>query len=249
MNILVLGGYSSIAEATCKKFLAESTEQQVSFDLVGRNQQALSIVSQDLVSRGALSVETIEQDFTDLESTSLLMEKLTITEKQYDVTIIAHGVLPDQSDIESDLPGILKGINVNALSYIIALFYIERQLAKQNSGTIIVLSSVAGDRGRASNYVYGAAKGMVSLYTQGVRNKVSKSGIHLMTVKPGFVKSNMTSHLDTDGLLWATPDKIASDIYNGFLKKKDVIYTPWFWRYIMMIIKLIPERIFKNLSI
>jgi decaprenylphospho-beta-D-erythro-pentofuranosid-2-ulose 2-reductase len=120
---------------------------------------------------------------------------------------------------------------------------------KQNeTGTIAVISSVAGDRGRKSNYVYGSAKGGLTIFLQGLRNALSGSGVHVLTIKPGFVDTPMTNDF-TKGLLWAKPEKVAKDIKRAIDKKKNIIYTPWFWRWIMLIIRLIPESVFKKMNL
>ena len=116
--------------------------------------------------------------------------------------------------------------------------------------SIVVVSSVAGERGRKSNYVYGTAKGALSLFCQGLRNRLHQSGVHVLTVKPGFIDTPMTADIaKTPSVLWASPEKIASVMVSAFEQKKDVIYAPWFWRYILLVIKLIPESIFKKLSL
>jgi decaprenylphospho-beta-D-erythro-pentofuranosid-2-ulose 2-reductase len=125
---------------------------------------------------------------------------------------------------------------------------LAKQLEQQGHGCIAVISSVAGDRGRQSNYVYGTAKGALSIFLQGLRNRLGKTGVQVLTIKPGFVDSPMTKDFDK-GLLWVKPAMIAQGILRAIEKKKEVVYLPFFWRYIMLIIKMIPEKIFKRLTL
>ena len=140
-------------------------------------------------------------------------------------------------------------IETNALSVINLLTLLANHLEKQQHGVIAVISSVAGDRGRQSNYVYGAAKGMVTLFLQGLRNRLTKVNVDVVTIKPGFVDTPMTAAFDKNGPLWARPEQIAKGIIRAMQKGKDEVYLPWFWWGIMLIIKHIPEIIFKRMSL
>ena len=120
---------------------------------------------------------------------------------------------------------------------------------RRGRGVLIAIGSVAGDRGRQSNYVYGAAKGMVALFLQGLRNRLSRQGIQVITIKPGFVDTPMTAAFAQKGLLWAKPDAIAAGIVTAVERGRDEVYLPWFWRWIMLIILHIPERLFKRLKL
>jgi decaprenylphospho-beta-D-erythro-pentofuranosid-2-ulose 2-reductase len=162
--------------------------------------------------------------------------------------LIAHGTLPDQAQVQASVEGTLQAFTTNALSYISLLTLLAERLEQQRRGWIAVISSVAGDRGRGSNYVYGAAKGAVSLFTSGLRARLSKVGIAVVTIKPGFVDTPMTAHLKKNPL-YVSPARVGKCIYTAMLKGEDVVYVPWFWRYIMLIIRLIPERVFKRLSL
>ena len=139
-------------------------------------------------------------------------------------------------------------INLNYLSVVSVLTGFSQVMVQQAAGTIAVISSVAGDRGRKSNYVYGSAKSGLSIFLQGLRNSLADKGVNVLTIKPGFVDTPMTTEFKK-GLLWVKPDKIARDIVKAINRKKDIIYTPWFWRWIMLIIKLIPEKIFKKMNL
>ena len=162
--------------------------------------------------------------------------------------LISHGTLGDQELCQKSVPETLKEFSTNALSVISLLTIIANYMEQQKRGCIAVVSSVAGDRGRQGNYVYGAAKSAVSTFTGGLRTRLAKSGVEVVTVKPGFVDTPMTADIKK-GLLFASAAKVGLDIYNAMKKGSEVLYTPWFWRYIMLIVKSIPEPIFKKLSI
>jgi decaprenylphospho-beta-D-erythro-pentofuranosid-2-ulose 2-reductase len=155
--------------------------------------------------------------------------------------LIAHGTLPDQGACQASFDTARREFEVNALSVLSLLTLAANRFEQQRSGTIAVISSVAGERGRQSNYLYGAAKGAVSLFLQGLRNRLSKSGVQVVTILPGFVDTPMTADFPK-GPLWAQPDAVARDIVRAIEGGRDVLYTPWFWRWIMLIIRTIPER-------
>ncbi|MBT8127471.1 MAG: SDR family NAD(P)-dependent oxidoreductase, partial [Gammaproteobacteria bacterium] len=165
-----------------------------------------------------------------------------------DLVLIAHGTLPEQKACEQSFDLTQKEFGINTLSTISLLTYLANYFEDKGQGTIAVISSVAGDRGRQSNYVYGSAKGTVTLYLQGLRNRLHKSNVNVITVKPGFVDTPMTSGMNK-GLLWAKPEKIADTIFRAIDRRRDVVYAPWFWRYIMLIIRMIPELLFKRLNL
>src|SRR5690606_11893908 len=161
--------------------------------------------------------------------------------------LIAHGTLPDQERIQDSVEDTLREIQTNALSYI-SLLTLLAKFFEQQHGCIAVISSVAGDRGRRSNYVYGTAKGAVSLFTSGLRVRLNKAGVSVVTIKPGFVDTPMTAHLKKNPL-YAKPNKVGKRIYTAMLKGEDIVYVPWFWRYIMLVIGHIPARLFKRLPL
>ena len=177
-----------------------------------------------------------------------MLEAAEIALGGLDVALIAHGSLPDQKACEASVDLTLQEINTNALSVIALATLIAQGFEKQGRGTLAVISSVAGDRGRRSNYVYGAAKGMVSLFMQGLRNRLTRKGVQVLTIKPGFVDTPMTATFPK-GALWAKPDAIARGIVRAVERGADEVYLPGFWRLIMLIIRHIPERVFKKLSL
>ena len=144
-----------------------------------------------------------------------------------------------------DFGAVRAAFAVNALSAMAVAEAAATCLAQQGHGTLAVISSVAGDRGRASNYVYGAAKGALTRYLQGLRNRLAAAGVHVLTIKPGFVDTPMTAHLPK-GALWATPERVADDIVRAIERRREVLYTPWFWRWVMAVLCAIPEGLFKR---
>jgi len=163
-----------------------------------------------------------------------------------DIVLIAHGTLSNQKKCEFSVEETLKEIQTNAFSTISLLTLISNRFEARKNGTICVISSVAGDRGRASNYVYGSAKAMVTAFTSGLRQRLHKSNVAVVTIKPGFVDTPMTSELKK-GVLWAKPSDVAKGVVRAINKKRSERYLPSFWWLIMMVIKKIPNSIFKKL--
>jgi len=243
-NILIIGATSAIAQATARIY----AQQQARIFLLGRNEQATRLVAEDLRVRGASGVE---YDFTPLSETGdhkQMIDTAMDFLQRLDVVLIAYGMLGNQQEEEQDFNLALQTLNVNCLSIFSLLMLLGNICQKQKSGSIAVISSVAGDRGRQSNYVYGAAKGALSLYLQGMRNRLHPYGVHVLTIKPGFVISPMTAEFKK-GLLWVKPDTIARGIIKAVNKRRDVAYLPAYWRWIMWVIKSIPEFIFKRLKL
>lgn len=243
-KILVIGATSAIAEACCRRFAKEKDELY----LLARSEERLSTLAKDLLIRGAASVQYKIFDVNDSEQTAFIITEAKAAMQGIDTVLIAHGTLPDQQVCEKDYAICLNELNTNMLSTIHILTLISNIFEEQGHGSIVAISSVAGDRGRQSNYVYGAAKGAVSIFMQGLRNRLSKKGINVITIKPGFVDTPMTADFKK-GALWASPDDIAKGIMKAIEKAKNEVYLPSFWWLIMLIIKSIPEFIFKKLSL
>lgn len=243
-KILIVGATSAIAEATARRFAARGTE----LFLLARNQERLASLCEDLQVRGASSIHSEIFDANDVARHSGLIDTVIERLGGLDLVLVAHGTLGDQKACEQDAALTLSELNTNALSVISLLTPLANHLEKQGHGSIAVISSVAGDRGRQSNYVYGAAKGALSIFLQGLRNRLNKTGVQVLTIKPGFVDTPMTAAFPK-GPLWATPEKVAGDIDKAIAKGKDVLYTPGFWCPIMAIIRSIPEFVFKRLSL
>ena len=243
-NVLIIGATSAIAEATGRIF----AQKGASLCLLGRDSERLSAIAADLKLRGAASISSYPFDAADFKSHPGLIDDVFASLQRVDIALIAHGTLPDQKVCEADFSAALSELNINALGSLSLLNCIANRLERQKSGVIAVITSVAGDRGRQSNYLYGAAKSMVSTYLQGLRNRLHRFGIHVLDIKPGFVDTPMTAAFQK-GLLWASPQQVARGIVRAIEKKKAVAYVPWFWHCIMGVIKLIPEPLFKRLSL
>ena len=243
-NILILGATSSIAKHTTRLFAAD----EHSLYLVARNEDKLASMKQDMLVRGATEVNYETLDLSDDSKHQDLIKRATESMGSIDTVFIAYGTLANQADSAASYENTLKELQINCLSVISLLTILANQLEQQGSGSIAVISSPSGDRGRQSNYIYGTAKGALTVFLQGLRNRLSKSNVHVLTIKPGFVDTPMTKDFKK-GFLWVSPEVISKGIYNAIKKKREVVYLPFFWRYIMMIIKLIPEKLFKYLSL
>ncbi|MCG7919127.1 MAG: SDR family oxidoreductase [Candidatus Thiodiazotropha taylori] len=241
---LIIGATSAIAQDLAKLF-AEAGD---AICLVARSDNKLKILADDLQLRGASSVAMQSMDVLEYERHQSVIDSAVEALGGLDLVVIAHGTLPDQAACQDSPDLTKKEFEVNALTTISLLTNLANYFEAQQRGSIVVISSVAGDRGRQSNYVYGAAKGAVTIFLQGLRNRLTKSGVNVLTVKPGFVDTPMTADFPK-GALWASSEKVAQDINKAIDAQKSVAYVPWFWRYIMLIIKSIPEMVFKKLSL
>lgn len=244
MKLMIVGTTSAIAYETAKCFAAGGAE----FFLVGRSADKLAVVQHDLEVRGAARVVTYTLDLNQLDQHETMIFAAYEALGGLDAALIAHGTLTDQAKAQASVEETLREFQTNVLSYISLLTLLATRFEQQRRGCIAAISSVAGDRGRGSNYIYGAAKGAVSLFTSGLRARLSKAGVSVVTIKPGFVDTPMTAHLKKNPL-YARPDKVGRRIYTAMLKGENVVYVPWFWRYIMLVICHIPERLFKKLSL
>jgi decaprenylphospho-beta-D-erythro-pentofuranosid-2-ulose 2-reductase len=242
-NVLIVGATSAIAQATATRYAAEGAR----FFLVGRNAGKLAAVAEDLGVRGAAGAETYTLDVTAIERHAEMLDAATKALGTVDAVLIAHGTLGDQQASEAFVEETLREWDTNCTSVIALLTLLANHFERQRHGVIAVITSVAGDRGRRSNYVYGAAKAALNTFLQGLRGRLSAANVRVVTIKPGFVDTPMTAHLPK-GMLFASPERVGADIHRAMTKGPDVLYTPWFWRYIMMIVKAIPEPIFKKLS-
>lgn len=243
-NILILGATSAIAKYTTRLLAAD----EHSLYLVARNDNKLSAMKQDMLVRGASEVNYETLDLSDDTKHKELIKRATDKMGTIDIVFIAYGTLADQSYAAENYKNTLHELQVNCLSVISLLTLLANQLEKQGSGSIAVITSPSGDRGRQSNYIYGTAKGALSIFLQGLRNRLAKSNVHVLTIKPGFVDTPMTKDFKK-GFLWVSPEVISKGIYNAIKKKKETVYLPFFWLFIMMIIKSIPEKIFKRLKL
>ncbi len=243
-RILIIGATSAIAEHCARIWAARGD----SLHLVARNEQHVQVIASDLKVRGASEVTTYVTDLNDMDKHEELLDVADAVIGSVDVVLIAHGTLPNQKSCELSVHETLAEIQTNALSTISLLTLIANRFEARKSGTICVISSVAGDRGRASNYVYGSAKAMVTAFTSGLRQRLHKANVSVVTIKPGFVDTPMTREFKK-GFLWARPSAVAKKIVEAIDKKKSEVYAPSFWWMVMLIIKVIPAKIFKGIRL
>lgn len=242
-KILIIGATSAIAENTARLWAKDGDRLY----LIARNDERLQMMAKDLSLRGAESIHTQLLDLNDFTRHAAAIDEAIKTLDGIDIVLIAHGSLGSQKASEQDFNLALQELNTNAISVISLLTHLANRFESQQHGTIAVIGSVAGDRGRQSNYVYGTAKGVVAIFLQGLRQRLQKSGVDVLTIKPGFIDTPMTKAFKK-GMLWSKPTVVANSIYNAIKKHRQVIYVPWFWSVIMMIVGLIPERIFRRLK-
>ena len=240
-KILIIGATSSIAEHCARIWAARGDELY----LVARNEERLKTIAADLKVRGAANAHCHCLDLKDMGSHAAMLDAAEAAMGGVDTVLIAHGTLSNQKACERSVEETLAEINTNALSAISLLTHIANRFEAKRAGTIAVISSVAGDRGRSSNYVYGSAKAMVTAFTSGLRQRLHKSNVAVVTIKPGFVDTPMTAAFKK-GLLWAKPPKVAVAIVEAIDKEKNEVYIPAFWFFIIAFIKSIPEIIFKK---
>lgn len=243
-KILIIGASSAIAQATARCFANAGD----ALFLVARDADRLQAVADDLRVRGAHQVITATLDVTLYDCHAPLIADVYRRFGTLDVALIAHGILPDQQACERSFALVQQAFAINTLSILSVLTHLAAHFATQKHGTLCVLSSVAGDRGRQSNYVYGSSKAAVDTFLQGLRNRLYSTGVRVLTIKPGFVDTPMTAAFPK-GRLWTSPEVIAKGIYRALTTHKEVVYLPWFWYPIMTAIRLIPERFFKRLRL
>jgi short-subunit dehydrogenase len=241
-RVLIVGATSAIAEATARHFAATGAVLL----LAGRNGERLREVADDLTVRGAAQVATFAVDVADLDRHDALFSAVTESLGGLDAVLIAHGVLPDQASCERDVSAMARALMVNGVGTAALLTCAANYCEAQGYGCIAVLGSVAGDRGRRSNYVYGASKGMIEVFLQGLRQRLASTGVRVVTIKPGPVDTPMTEHLPRNPL-FASSDYVGARVYRAMLRGKPVVYIPWFWRWIMHAVRVVPERLIRRL--
>lgn len=243
-KILILGANSAIAKSAARLWAAKGA----SLYLVGRSEKKLSALIQDLKTRGNANVFGETLDLTDSSQHDSLIARAKHQLQGIDVAFIAHGVLGDQKTAERSWEASRELLDVNFLSPASLCARLANDFEANKKGHLCVITSVAGDRGRASNYVYGTAKGALSIFLSGLRNRLAAANVPVTDLRLGFVDTPMTESYPK-GPLWASPDVVASGIVKAVERRKDIVYLPWFWCWIMMIIRNIPEKIFKKLKI
>lgn len=239
---LILGAKSDIARALAHRFASEG------FDISMAARKAVELENdvKDLQIRYGIKVETVEFDALAYDSHADVYRGLA---SKPSVVICAVGYLGDQKLAEHDAGEALRIIETNFTGCLSILNIIANDFESRKKGCIIGISSVAGERGRQSNYFYGSAKAGLSAYLSGLRNRLQGSGVRVITVKPGFVATSMTEGMDLPPLLTSSAEEVAGDVFRAYGAGKDELYTKWFWRWIMAVIRLIPERIFKRLRL
>jgi short-subunit dehydrogenase len=242
-SVLILGATSAIASALAKEFALHKFD----LSLGGRDQEELGALASDLHLRYDIRADVFSFDALATQTHASTLESfLSEAGNALEGVVVCLGYLGDQAKGQADWEEAHRILETNFAGCVSALNILANHFEARRAGFICVLSSVAGDRGRQSNYLYGAAKAGLSTFLQGLRNRLFHAYVKVITVKPGFVDTHMT--YGRPGLLLvASPERVAEDIYGAIAKGKDVVYTPWFWRYIMLIVRSIPETIFKRM--
>lgn len=243
-RILVLGATSGIAEATCRIWAS----QGASLFLVARNAEKLAAVAADLRARGASFVDTAVADLDNTEHHPELLTHAVNSLEGLDVAYLAHGVLGDQTRAEQDFNTAAHILHTNFMAPVSLVTWLANFFVQRRSGVIAVLSSVAGDRGRKSNYVYGSSKAGLSAFLAGLRNRVDREGVTILTIKPGPTKTAMTTGMKGSEK-FADVNAVAKSIVAAVDKRVDNLYVPFQWQPIMFVIRHIPERVFKKLNL
>ncbi len=242
-TVLILGATSGIASALAKEFAAHK------YDLVlgGRDRDELSALASDLSLRNSVRASVLAFDALDTQTHAASLQSfLAESGNALAGAVVCIGYLGDQAKAQVDWDEARLILETNFTGCVSALNILANHFELRRTGFICAISSVAGDRGRQSNYLYGAAKAGLSVYLQGLRNRLFPAGVKVITVKPGFVDTRMT--YGRPGLfLLASPESVAQGIFRAIAKGKSVVYLPWFWRPIMLIVRSIPEAIFKRL--
>lgn len=238
-RVLIVGATSAIAGEVARRYAARGARLL----LLGRRAQALEAQAADLQVRGATEVAFELFEANDVAQHPELLARAWARWQGLDVALIAHGVLPDQAAAQLSATQALSSFDTNARSLISVLTELANHFEAQRHGVIGVISSPAAERGRASNYVYGAAKAAVSTFCSGLRHRLYRKGVRVVTILPGFVDTPMTAGF-AKGPLWARPERVAADIERALECSNGDLYTPWFWRWIMFIVKRVPQGLF-----
>ena len=242
-RVLIVGATSAIASEVARAY----AERGADLFLVGRNGDRLSAVASDLAVRGASRVETAILDVLAWDRHAALVDR-AFASGRLDVALLAHGVLPDQKRCEEDPAEAVRALEVNFTATVGLLTLLANRFEAQGHGTVAVISSVAGDRGRLSNYVYGSSKGGLTVFLQGLRNRLHRHGVSVVTLKPGPVDTPMTAGMPRT-LLVSRPSRVGRSIFRAIEAEKGAAYIPWVWRPIMAVLTTLPESVFKRLRL
>jgi short-subunit dehydrogenase len=241
-KILVLGATSGIAEATCRIWAAQGAQ----LFLIARNADKLAAVAADLKTRGAAYVGTAVADLDDTDKHAELLSHAINSLTGMDIAYLAHGILGDQPRAEQDFEHAAQILHTNFVAPVSLLTWLANFCVQRHAGVLAVLSSVAGERGRKSNYLYGSSKAGLTAFLAGLRNRVDREGVTVLTIKPGPVNTAMTAHMK---IRKADVNKVAATIVKAIDAKKDNLYVPGIFQPIMFVIRNIPDRIFKKLNL
>ncbi|WP_295394500.1 SDR family oxidoreductase [uncultured Thiodictyon sp.] len=241
-QVLIVGGTSAIGEQVARRLAVRGAMLY----LTGRDGGRLASIADDLRVRGAARVAPEGLDLTHGPALAGLVSRAAQALVGLDTVLFAAGLLPDQARVNKDANLLRETLAVNATGAMVVLNEAAAYFEQQGHGQIVAIGSVAGDRGRATNYAYGAAKGALEIFMSGLRQRLQGRGVQVLLVKPGFVDTPMTADF-AKGPLWASPERVTKDIVRAMERGRSVIYTPWFWRWIMLIIRHLPERLFVRL--
>jgi decaprenylphospho-beta-D-erythro-pentofuranosid-2-ulose 2-reductase len=241
-TVLILGAASDMAVALARRFAKEGYDIQ----LAARSAERLASFQSDLQVRANIKCSVHEFDALEFQQHAAFFESLPV---KPDITISVFGLLGENETAVKDWNHAEKIIHSNYTGAVSILNIIANYYEQQKAGVIVGISSVAGERGRQSNYMYGSAKAGFTAYLSGLRNRLYSAGVHVLSVQPGFVNTKMTSDLKLPPLLTAQPEEVADAVFKAVKNKKNTLYVKWFWRYIMLIIRNIPEFIFKKLKL
>jgi decaprenylphospho-beta-D-erythro-pentofuranosid-2-ulose 2-reductase len=241
-TVLLLGATSDMAIAIARTMAAKGYSVQ----LAARNISRLQALQSDISVRYQVGCTSHEFDATAFATHESFFESLPV---KPDVTVCVFGYMTDNEVARKDWKETERTINSNYTGAVSILNIISNYYARQKKGVIAGISSVAGERGRQSNYIYGSAKAGFTAYLSGLRNRMFHEGVHVASIQPGFVYTRMTEHLKLPGLLTAKPEDVATAVYKAIDKKKNIVYVKWFWRWIMFIIRNVPEFMFKKMKL
>ena len=243
-QIIIVGATSAIAEQCARIWIKEAPAELI---LIARDAKKVEALAIDLRVRSPQSaVRAITIDFFDVAAIAALIDQLC-EKRSPDIVLIAHGSLPDQVQCQQDLVAVHAALEINGISPAVFAEGFAAHMQIHNAGTLALIGSVAGDRGRKSNYVYGAAKGLVARYAQGLQHRFAGSNVKVVLIKPGPTATPMTAHLPQQGLALAA--SVASSIVKGIQQGRAVVYAPGKWALIMMIIRHLPAFVFNKLNI
>ena len=245
-RIVIVGATSAIAEQCARLWIKDD---MIDLTLIGRDPEKTERVAADLRLRSPGSqVRVRTADFLEPPAAAQLVAAIA-AEGAVDIVLIAHGSLPEQAVCQQDLTACRQALLVNGISPVLFAEAFAGQMQKANRGTLAIIGSVAGDRGRKSNYVYGAAKGLVARYAQGLQHRLASTGVKVVLIKPGPTDTPMTADLKRQGQSLARPEEVARLIVKGIRQGKAVVYAPGKWALIMMVIRHLPRVVFHKLEI